>query len=83
VADPIAFGGVEKQHLVRFGYGLIVSNVPDVDTTIGKHQLCGGRALFRALVTAAALAICVPDRNGWRFQQRMNDKFRNAFIFGS
>jgi len=24
VTDPVAFGGVEKQHLVRLGYGLVI-----------------------------------------------------------
>jgi len=32
------------------------------------------------VIEAPALAAHVPDRNGRRFEQRMNDKFRNPFI---
>jgi hypothetical protein len=82
MADTVVLGGVEKQDLVRLSYGLIMSHMPDVDSTILKHQLRGGGALFATLLPAAALAVRVPDCDGRRFQQRMNDKFRSAFIFG-
>ena len=49
MADPVAFGGVEKQHLVRLGYGLILPNMPHIDAAIRKHQFRGGRELFRTL----------------------------------
>src|ERR1700727_1913919 len=82
MADTVVLDSVEKQDLVRLSYGLIVPHMPDVDSTIGKHQLRGGCALSATLLPAAALTVRVPDCDGGRFQQRMNDKFRNAFIFG-
>src|SRR5262249_27954251 len=75
VADPVTFGGVEKQRLVRLGDGLVTTQPPYIDAAIRKYQLCVGRALFRALAAGTALAVHVPDRNGWSFQQRLNGKF--------
>jgi hypothetical protein len=83
VADPIAFGRVEKQHLVCLGYSLVTPNMPYVDTTIRKHQLRSGRALFHALVPTAALAVRLRNRNRRSFQQRVNGKFRHRFYFRS
>jgi hypothetical protein len=81
VADPITFGGVEKQRLVRLGDGLVTTQPPHIDAAIRKHQLCVGRALFRALATGTALAVHIPDRYGRSFQQRLNGKFRHEFSF--
>jgi hypothetical protein len=55
--------------------------VAHIDASIRKDQFCSGRALFRTLVPAAALAVHVSDRNGRRFKQMLNGKFRHAFYF--
>ena len=82
MADPVAFGGVEKQHLIRLGDGLIMAQVAHINAAIRKHQLCG-RALFRTLMRQPPWQYDVSDRNGWRFQQRSSGKFRHAFGFVS
>ena len=82
VADPVTFGGVEEQHLVRFGYGLVMPKMPHIDAAIRKYQLRVGRALFRTLIRAAALAAHVPDRNGRRFQQSIERKTQTSIFFG-
>jgi len=66
MADPVAFGCIEKKYLVCFGYGLVVSNMTDIDTSVRKHKLCGLRALFGALVPATASAVGIPNCNGAR-----------------
>jgi hypothetical protein len=78
MADPIAFIGIEKQYLVRVGYGLGVLNMPDVNATIRKHQLGRGCALFSAHVPATASAQRIPDRNDWRLEQGTDSEFRAA-----
>jgi hypothetical protein len=67
--------------LVRFGYGLVIANVPHVYASVRKHQLRGRRALFGALMAAGTPAIRVPNGNGWRSQQRLNNKFGDRFCF--
>src|SRR5580700_4135934 len=79
MAHPITFVGVEKQHLVCLGYGLVVPNMAHVDTAIRKNKFGRGCPLFRTLVPAPALAVDVPNRNGRRFQQKLNGNFRYAF----
>ena len=81
MTDPIAFKGIEKQHLVRFAYGLVMSNMPHIDASVRKHQLRGGRALFGALMAAGTPAVRVPNGNGWRSQQTFNNKFGDRFGF--
>ena len=80
VTDPVAFESIEEQHLVRFGYGLVMSNVPQVDATIRKDQLRRSRALFGALMPAATPAVCVPNRNSQRIQQRLDVELRHRFV---
>ncbi len=79
MAHPITFAGVEKQHLVCLGYGLVVPNMTHVDAAIRKNKFCRGCPLFRTLVSAPALAAHVPNRNGRRFQQKLNGDFGHAF----
>src|SRR5947199_10019358 len=81
MADSIAFGGIEKQHLVGFGYCLVMPNMPNIHTAIGKHQLGGGRALFRALMPASTLALCVPNRNWRACKERRKGHFRYGLTF--
>jgi hypothetical protein len=78
VTHPITFAGVEKQHLVRFGYLLITPKMPHVDAAIGKHKFCRGGTLFRTLVPAPALAVDVSDSNGRRFEQKLNGNIGHA-----
>src|SRR5262249_1591095 len=47
---------VEEHHLVGVGHGLIIPNMAHVDPALRKHQFCGRRIFFRALLTAAGLA---------------------------
>ena len=68
MADSVAFGGVEKQHLVGLGYGLILPQMAHIDAAIRKHQFCSRRELFRTLVPAAAPAVHVSNRNCRRVQ---------------
>src|SRR6266480_103787 len=63
VADPVALGAVEKEHLVCLGYGLVIVPMSNIDAAIWKHQLCGGCALFHGLVPAAPSAVRIPNRN--------------------
>src|ERR1700679_773897 len=79
--DPVTFGGVEKQYLVCLGYRMMVPNMTHINAAIGKHQLCGCRALLHALVTTTAQTQCVPDRNRRSVQQRVNGKFWYIFRF--
>ena len=81
MTDPVTFGGIEKQHLVRFGHSLILSNMPHINATIGKDELRGCCALLRALVSASTPAQRVPNRNRRRLQQRLNGKFRRVIKF--
>ena len=81
MANPVAFVGVEKDQLIRFGHSLIFAEVSHVDAAIGKNQLRGRRALLRALRAANALAGRVPDRHSGSFEESLNVKFRHAFGF--
>ena len=63
------------------GYGLVMPKMAHIDAAIWEDEFCSGRALFRTLVPAAALAVHVSDRNGRRFKQMLNGKFRHAFYF--
>jgi len=58
-----------------------VPKMPYIDAAIRKHQLRGGRTLFSALVTAASPAQRVPNGDGGRVEQRLNDKFRPVVSF--
>ena len=68
MADPIPFGGVEKEHLVGLGYGLIFTKMAYIDAAIWKDQFRSGRRLFRTLMPAAAPAVHVSNRNRRRVQ---------------
>jgi len=81
VADPVAFFGIEKQHLVGFSNRLISAEMPYIHAAIRKHQLRGSGALFRTLVPATAPAISLPDRDRLRFQQGVDGEFGNATAF--
>ena len=81
MADPVAFGGIEKQYLIRLGDGLVAPQMSCIDPAIGKHQMRLGRAFLRTLLPAAALAAHIPDRDDWRFQQGLNGKFRHGAYF--
>src|SRR5437667_8074425 len=81
MAHTVAFCGIEKQHLVRLGYGLIMPKMTQIDAAIGKHQFCGGCELFRTLMPAVALAVHVSNRNCRSAQQRFNGKLRQRLIF--
>src|ERR1700723_3892068 len=81
MADPVAFHCIEKEHLVRFGDGLVLSDMSDVDASIRKHKLSGNGALFWALISASSSAVRVPYGNGRRFQERVNVKLRQMFVF--
>jgi hypothetical protein len=48
MADPVAFIGIEKKHLVRFGHSLVLSNVAHVYAAIREYELGCGRTLFGA-----------------------------------
>jgi hypothetical protein len=81
MADPVAFHCIEKEHLVRFSDGLVLSDMSDVDASIRKHKLSGNGALFWALISASSSAVRVPYGNGRRFQERVNVKLRQMFVF--
>jgi hypothetical protein len=59
----------------------VISNVPQVHTAIRKHQLRRSRALFGALMPAGTPAVRVPNRDGWRVQQRLHVEFRHRSGF--
>ncbi len=48
MADPIALMGIEKEYLVGFRHGLIMSNMVHIHTAIGKYKLGRSRAFFGA-----------------------------------
>lgn len=47
MADPVAFIGVEEQHLFRLGYRLLVRKIAQEDSTVRKYQLRCRCALLR------------------------------------
>jgi hypothetical protein len=53
MANAVAFESIEKQDLIRFAYGLVVSDVPHVDPAIWEHQLRAGCTLFGVWMPAA------------------------------
>jgi hypothetical protein len=81
MADPVTFHRVEKEHLVRFGDGLVLSDMSNVDAAIRKHKLRGNGTLFWALISASSSAVRVPYGEGWGLQQRLNVKLGDAIIF--
>src|SRR6266478_6705929 len=78
MADAVAFERVEEQYLTRLSHGLVAPQMAHVGAAIGKNQMDSARALLRALVPAAALAVHIPDRDRRGLQQRVNGKFRHA-----
>ena len=80
MADPVTFHRIEKEHLVRFGDGLVLSDMSDVDAAIRKHKLRSNSALFWAQISTSSSAVRVPYANGRRFQERVNVKLRRLFI---
>ena len=81
MADPVTFHCVEKEHLVRFGDGLVLSDMSDVDAAIRKHKLRGNGALFWALISASSSAVRVPYGEGRRLQKRVNVELRQLLVF--
>ena len=72
MADPIGLAGVEEQHLVRFGDGLVAPHMAHIDAAIGEHELRGARAFLRTLMPAAPAAIDILDADRRRLQQRLD-----------
>jgi len=62
--------------LVRFGDGLVLSDMSNVDAAIRKHKLCGNSALLWALMSTSSSAVRVPYGEGRRLQERVNVKLR-------
>src|ERR1700730_4205936 len=81
MADTVTFHRIEKEHLVRVGDSLDLSDVSKVDAAIRKHKLGADGALFWALISASSSAVRVPYDNGRRFQERVNVKLRQIFVF--
>jgi hypothetical protein len=79
MTHAVAFARVEKQHLISFGYRLVVAKMPHIDAPIWKYKLCRSRVLFFALPPMAAIAAHVADHDGWRCQQRLNGEFRHEY----
>ena len=48
MADPVTFMGIEKKHLVRFRYSLILSHMAHVYAAIREYELGCSRTLFGA-----------------------------------
>jgi hypothetical protein len=72
MADPVAFGRIEEQHLVGLGDGLVAAEMAHEDAAIRKHQMRGAGAFFGALMLAIALAAYIAHRDGRRLQQRLD-----------
>ena len=81
MADPVAFHCIEKEYLIRFGDGLVLSDMPNVDTAIRKHELRGNSALFRALISTSSPAVCIPYGDDRGPQKSVNVKLRQMFVF--
>jgi hypothetical protein len=75
MANAVAFESIEKQDLIRFAYGLVVSDVPHLDPAIWEHQLRAGCTLFGVWMPAATSTIRIPNRNSRRLQQRLHIEF--------
>jgi uncharacterized protein YdhG (YjbR/CyaY superfamily) len=71
MADAVALAGIEEQHLVGFGYGLIGAEMTDIGAAIGKDDLGGGGVFFRALLAAAAGAVDVADGDRGGLEQQL------------
>ena len=82
VAHTIPFVGVEKEHLVRLGYGLVVPNMTDVDAAVREDKFCRGCPFFGTFVPAPALAAHVADGNGRRLEQKLNGDLGRRFSLG-
>jgi hypothetical protein len=80
MADSVAFEPVEKQHLIRFGNGLILADMPDIDPTIREHQLRAFCALLRTLVSTGPSAVCISYGDSRRSQKRLNIELKRLFI---
>src|SRR4030095_5811333 len=78
MAHAIPCGGVEKQHLIRFGDGLISSEMADENTAIREHEMGRGGALFVALMRVATLAGHIADLDGVRLEETLRSDFRHA-----
>jgi hypothetical protein len=81
MADPVTFHPIEEEYLVRFGDSLVLSDMSDVDAAIREHKLGGKSALFWALPSTGSPAVRVPYGNGRRFQERVNVKLQQMFVF--
>ena len=75
MADAVAFAGVEEQHLIRFGNGLIAPEVPYIDPAIGKDEFGCVRALFGARRGATSLTVHIPDSHIGSVEERPNCDF--------
>jgi hypothetical protein len=69
MADPVGFGGVEKQNLIGFGDGLVAAQMAGKDAAIGKDQFGGVGAFLRALMLAMPSAADNANRDAGRIQQ--------------
>jgi hypothetical protein len=73
VTDTVAFGGVEKQHLVRLGDRLLASKMADEHAAIREYQLRGARELLDAQIATSALAIRIRNSYSLRSHERSGD----------
>src|SRR5580704_8149093 len=78
MTDLISLAGVKKKYVVGIGHGLIVADVPQVNPAIGKYELRGGGAFFRAAMTARTAAADVSQGHGISAQQMADFEFRHS-----
>src|ERR1700756_3032497 len=72
MTHPVTLTLVEEQHLVGLSDRLFATQVPNVGTAIGKHEVRGRGALFRALVPTFALTDDVPKTDGVSIEQAID-----------
>jgi hypothetical protein len=72
MTDLVSLAGVKEKYVVGIGHSLIAADMPHVHAAIGKYEMRGGGAFFRAAMTARTAAADVSQRYGIRLQQMVD-----------
>jgi hypothetical protein len=78
MTDAVAVTVVEKQHLIRFGNGLITSQMSDERPAIREHQVGRSRGFFVAPMSVATLATHIADRDANRLEERLSNNLSHT-----
>src|SRR3569833_1475728 len=76
MADAVTFAGIEEEHLIGFGHGLVLTDVADVGAAVGKDERSDARVLFSAAVAVSAAAVDVAYDVGGGIKEEFGGDFR-------